>query len=1169
MSNEGKGNLGDQNARDRIKLDTSAPLFVKAGAGTGKTTALVNRIVELVASGAAEITEIAAITFTENSAGDLKERVGQGLEGLAAALNQNNLKDQPSAELIRVEAALREIDLAPISTLHGFARRILRQFPIEAGLPIVFETLSPEEGNLERDERVKRIVEILFSEPNLQEEVLALHKLGLTEVHLISITKILEDNWDRCEEINIAVENFKNLDITLSKIANLIVKLNQLVERGLPIFRECKNENDKLFVKALPVFTKLKNLLQPSDSPDVIFGKLLESFPEGISFTRNGGDKKYWRDIGKIQVEWNQIVDGLTLLRKLMFDSKIYKVISFLSRCILEEANERLRNGTLGSHDQLVVTRNLLRDNSDVANIASQLYPRVMIDEFQDSDPLQVEIASYLGTGDANINEGGSIFCFVGDAKQSIFAFRRADVEAYNEVKEMFDPGNVISLDNNFRSLPGVINWINHVCSTIFSTAANSEVGLIYDPIVPVLPDGEIKIPEDQQVILLGKDCNAKDIGEAREKAGVEIASTIRNLIETKRQVRGKDGQWRSAKYSDVAILFPRRKASSEIEAALNAHSIPFRLASQSFIFGCSEIADYMNLLKVLNDPSDHVALLGVMRSPIFGINDDDLLQYANLCHQSRLDNLQDSERKKISLWDFRTVKCSESDTLSNSAVFSAMEFINGLYESKHSMEPGLFIGHVGHQTELLLKELGKERSKDGIRRIRYITAKAREICENGSRSLNDFIMWLDQMRDDNSRVPEAVLPELHEDAVDIMTIHSAKGLEYPIVVVCDLGQGQKNGAKMLFDSGTNYPELHFNKELNTSNSADLLKVENVRSAAEHERLLYVAFTRARDMLIISLHRESRNKYAPLIIEACDMDDSGIKYSFGSELFGHLDDEISSISNSTGGASSESLADEVQIYLAGRESFIDKYVAETASRRSQYNLSPTGIARLAKMELDSQDLNSHSNRLLYELDGYELESETADSEDKIGLIPLNLKSRGRAGTSVGKAVHSTLQTIDLSTGENLQEIAAYFANSELVPQYASEISKLVSYALASPIVLSAVNSGRYWREFYIGTSIGNRNIEGYIDLLIQTPEGFRIVDFKTDRSESESDIDNAMETYEYQGATYALAVEKVLGRPVVDVTFLFLQESGAIERKSRDLKAKVQEVRSLIDSLVQ
>ncbi len=1166
MSNEAKRLLSDQDVRNRIKVDTSTPLFITAGAGTGKTTALVNRIVELVVSGTAKITEIAAITFTENSASDLRERVGEGLETLFYSLSQFHQNDEENAELLRVEEALSELDFAPISTLHGFARRILRQFPIEAGLPLVFETLSPEEGNLEKDERVQSILGMLFEEVSLQEDIFILHKLGLTEKHLKSATKLLDDNWEKCEEIDIAIEQFKSVNITVSKIDKFIVKLNQLAENGLLVSRECKKTEDTLYVKAFPVLTKLTSLLQPGDPLDVIIGKLSGSIPNWTCLARDGGDKKKWQDIARMQEVWNELADSLELFYKSILDAKIYKVISFLSRCVLEKAHERQENGILESQDQLVIARNLLRDNPDVVKRVSRLYPRIMIDEFQDTDPLQVEIASYLGALDANINEESSIFCFVGDAKQSIYRFRRADVEAFNSVKEKFDPGSVISLDNNFRSLPGIINWINHVCSTIFSTGNNSKVGLNYDPIVPVVPEGEIEIPEDQQVILLGTDCLAENVGEAREKAGAEIAFTIKKLIETKRQVRGEDGRWRAAKYSDIAIISRTRTGSSGIEAALNAHSIPFRLASQSFIFGHNEVVDYINLLKVLNDPSDQIALLGVMRSPIFGVNDEDLLQYVELIRQSSVDNLKTSKGQKDSLWDFRVVKSLDNDTLTKSPVVSALTFINGLYELKHSMEPGLFIGHVEHQSELLLKELGNERSKDGIRRIRYITAKAREICENGSRSLNDFILWVDQMRDNGSRVPEAVLPELYGDAVDIMTIHSAKGLEYPIVVVCGLEMRPKPEVKMLFDSESNCPEFHFNNSLRTSGSAVLSEVEKDKIAAEHERLLYVAFTRAKDMLIVALHGKEKKGYPKKILEACDACNGEIKYSLGSELFGRSDDNIFSMPNGQSEDSSKSPAEKVQEYLDEREIFAAKYDAEIVSRYSQYNLSPTGIARLAKNDIDPKDIDSAA-RKFYEQDSYEFSGETTNSEDWVGLVPISLKSRGRAGTSVGRAVHSTLQTIDLSTGKNLQDLAAYFANSELVPQYSSEIAKLASHALSSPIVLSAVESNQYWREVYIGTSIGNRNLEGYIDLLIKTSEGFRIVDFKCDRSESESDIDRAMEAYEYQGAAYALAVEKVLGEPVVDVTFLFLQESGAIERKSRDLKAKVQEVRSLIGSL--
>ncbi|HEV2360915.1 MAG TPA: PD-(D/E)XK nuclease family protein, partial [Acidimicrobiales bacterium] len=177
------------------------------------------------------------------------------------------------------------------------------------------------------------------------------------------------------------------------------------------------------------------------------------------------------------------------------------------------------------------------------------------------------------------------------------------------------------------------------------------------------------------------------------------------------------------------------------------------------------------------------------------------------------------------------------------------------------------------------------------------------------------------------------------------------------------------------------------------------------------------------------------------------------------------------------------------------------------------------------------------------------------------------RTRGRAATAIGRAVHASLQLVDFETREDLDLITEAQAAAELVAGQVSEVRRLVRAALDSAAVRSAIASGRYWRELYVGAPVGGRAVEGFVDLLYEMDGGLVVVDYKTDSVRSDGDIDEAMERYRLQGATYALALQTALGRPVARCVFVFLRAAGGAEERSvEDLPAAVEEVRRLVSS---
>jgi ATP-dependent helicase/nuclease subunit A len=302
---------------------------------------------------------------------------------------------------------------------------------------------------------------------------------------------------------------------------------------------------------------------------------------------------------------------------------------------------------------------------------------------------------------------------------------------------------------------------------------------------------------------------------------------------------------------------------------------------------------------------------------------------------------------------------------------------------------------------------------------------------------------------------------------------------------------------------------------------------------AEQIRLLYVAATRARDHLVVSLHRRDREKCAATWLAGPDSAAAlaqTVIPEAGPDERGGGDHDA---------APAEGAPDDV---LAARARWRD----ERAERLMTASRPPTIAATaLAAGEPDDPNL-----------------AKDAPETDRPAW------RRGRAGTSIGRAVHATLQTIDLATGDGLEATARAQALAEEIPGREAEVQALVRSVLDAPVVQAAVAGARFWREVPVAATVDGVTIEGFVDLLVETPEGLVVVDYKTDRAPNDDELDALMAKYRIQGAAYALALERVLGRAVAGCVFVFARRGApAIERAVADVAAAVAEVETRVRAL--
>ncbi|MGO9457681.1 MAG: UvrD-helicase domain-containing protein [Acidimicrobiales bacterium] len=1088
------GEAPDRVTREAVVAELDATLFVEASAGSGKTTQLVARLLELVCSGRATIDQVAAITFTEAAAAELRDRLAEQLE--LAARPDPRVPPEEAERSERARAAVSGLDAAAITTLHGFARRVLAEHPLDAGLPPVFEVLDAFGSLVDFDERWDETVDRLLEDPDDARCLQLAMALGVTMRHLRAVAQRLEDNWDL-----LGVAGGPPSPVPAIDTDGVLGPLRA----AMALEHLCTDPEDRLLGHLRELEPWAARLADCSDDVEVI--SVLSGWDRKISST--WGKKDAWHGRKQEVVDLlAEAQDVFSATRDSVGQAVLAHLAVRLSVLTLGAAQARRREGRLRFHDLLVLARDLVAGDAGVQRELHDQYRYLLVDEFQDTDPIQAELAVRIASvergGDwtALPVEPGRLF-FVGDPKQSIYRFRRADVELFETVRERLveEPTR---LTTNFRSVPGVLAWVDEVVGCL--------LGEGYPPSSPHRPAHPGPLP----VVVLGSESGgAGTAEEARLREAAEVTAAVLAARDEQWPV-GEDGL--PARLRDIAVLVPKRALVPFLEEAFDDAGIAYRLQSSSLVYHAPEVRSLLAVLQAIDDPSDAPSVIAALRSPAFGCGDDDLLRH----------------RMAQGSWDCRRA------TQPDGPVAEALAALRGLHEVRWWTEVSELVGRVIEERHLLGLALDGPQWRDGWRRLRFVLDQARQFTETSSGDLRRFLAWVERQSEEDVRVTEVVLPETDLDAVSVLTVHAAKGLEWPVVVVAGLGGGpHRRGTDVLFGPGD--PELSIRQDLTTAGWDPLAAVEDALAEDERRRLLYVATTRARDHLVVSVHRGQKDgsSLAALVHDSC---------------MGHLDcwrtldgpaspapaagvPAVGETPAATATSGADGMAEPAWGDAGERERWRAAWEQRTGAEPSA--ISATAVAHRAEPSAPEGD----------------------DKDESPDREPWR---RGRAGTAVGRAVHATLQVVDLATGEGLSEVAAAQASAENVPARAAEVERLARAALDSDVVRAAVQRGRYWRELYVGVPVGERVLEGVVDLLVDGEGGLEVVDYKTDRVESDAEVDRAMVRHRLQGAAYALAVAGATGRPVTRCTFLFLRPRGAVARPVDDLEAATEEVRHLL-----
>ncbi len=1099
--------LADRNARTTIRTDLGSTLFVEAGAGSGKTKCLIDRAVATVLDGSVPLRHVAAVTFTEKAGAELRDRLRAAFEQAsreAAAVGDTDREG-------RAEEALDDLDAAAIGTLHSFAQRILGEHPIESGLPPLVEVLDEVASQVAFEERWTTLRAALLEEEELRRPLLLALAAGAKPEQLRSIAREFNGEWDRLESVVLGAGPPADPTVDVEPIlraARAVCDMQQ----------HCIDDDDRFLPHLRRLAEWAERLTAAPDDP-----ARLEVLGEADSLKFSNGRAANYSDCDLTQVreDLKAVKAEAAAVRARVLDRVLRRLAYRIAQGTIEAARERQHEGRLEFHDLLVLARELLRSPDHGDEVRARLherYQRLLLDEFQDTDPIQIELAVRIAAGaDAAAADWrdvavppGRLFV-VGDPKQSIYRFRRADIATYLEAQDRIgktsETGQTVELTTNFRTTPSVLDWVNHVFGRLVQPVKDSQ------PEYRALSRHRDEAPGGTRVVALGVDPHppALKADDVREREAAEVVAAIRTAVAEKWQVFDeRNVAWRDVQLDDIAVLVPARTSLPQLEDALDEAGIPYRAEASSLVYRTPEVRDLLMTARALDDPSDPLALVSALRSPVFGCGDDDLWTW------------------KKARGSFHLLAPPPEAVPADHPVREAVAYLRELQDERTWRAPSELLDRIVRDRRMLEAGADGPRARDVWRRLRFVVDQARAWSEAEQGGLRAYLAWARRQGDESARVAEAVLPETDTDAVRISTIHAAKGREFPVVILSGMSSrpgGGQRGVEVLWPRNGGY-EVRLNKSIQTGDFEAAKPIDEQMDYHERLRLLYVASTRARDHLVVSLHRLARNNpatdetkltNAELLAEAA-------KDAPQMAPLSAVDGEVS-LGPPRPRPTPPAPYDE---WLAGVS--VSREGAQRQSAISASSLEGTAATVPPARE----------------------PAEVTDPADP-GLVkgPRNLElppwNKGRYGTAVGRAVHGALQTVDLRSGAGLEDAGAAQCLAEGVLEHQDVVLALCRSALASDVVRRAADRP-HWRETYVGTTLDDGTVlEGFIDLVYREDDGSLVIlDYKTDAVPAAA-IDSRVAVYQPQMAAYAEALRRATGGRVDRAELVFLHPNGAIE----------------------
>ena len=1216
-------------------------LLVAAAAGSGKTAVLVERIIKIITNeeNPVDIDKLLVVTFTSAAAAEMRERI-------AAAISKA-LEKNPNSKNLQKQLTL--LSRANITTMHSFCLDVIKNYFYTIDLDPSFRIADETEITLMKNEIIEDIFEELYEEDNeyfkglveaystakddekLKDIILNLYKFSMSGPWPESwlIEKAEEFNINTLEELDKTkwVEILKdNIRVEVEGFINMYHKAIELIsdteglEAYLDTFRgdlEClENVYESLNYGLSEIYAALNG---------VVFTKL-KTVRKSAVFDENAqGTVKSIRDTVKKKVK-SLIEDSFTFTpeESLQGIKDVYPYMKELSRItldFLDKFNEKKREKNLLDFNDLEhLCLKILIDRDENNNIIpsgvaehfKEFFDEVLVDEYQDSNNVQetiIDLVSRKNSDDPNV-------FMVGDVKQSIYRFRQAKPELFLDKYSRYPLASggkerKIQLYKNFRSRDEVLRGVNFIFKMVMSNVVG-ELEYTDDEALHLGATFLENQEEDSEVggsielHIIDKSGNEaeevveEELQESEEEEEVDaisleaklVSKRIKELFEVKDGKRFKvfdkeTKEYRDVKYKDIVILLRATKNWSEIFLdELGAEGIPVYADTGSGYFESIEIRTIMSLLKIIDNPLQDVPMIAVLKSPIMGFTAEELSEIRLLNKEKYFyEIIKDIYDEKYEVSDTLKAKCnkviSDLEKWRNKTIYTPIdEFIWYLYMDT------AYYGYVGAMPNGTLRQAN----------LKILFQRAKQYESTSFKGLFNFITFINKLRKSSGDMGSAKILGENEDVVRIMSIHKSKGLEFPIVFTC--GMGKQFNLMDLSNSILFHEELGFGPDfvnLNNRNSYSTLAKEAIKkrirleTLSEEMRILYVAFTRAKEKLIITGATRDLDKSIKNWVSAASLDENIIlpsevlkgksyldwiamaicKHRQGEELreqcgasrelivddFSNWDVQMWRKSDILGDKNLDPVdkIEENTLNITATNISVDKEIKRRLGYKYQYEEGSILPSNVSVSDLKRKDLQ------------YEDEAETLEifREKEIIKPKFLQEEKGFTAAEKGTLMHYVMLRLDFDRVGSVAEIKKQIEELVLNKSLTEKEAKVIRYTkifnfFKSDLgkrILKAHEEGRMvHRELPFFTEISSLDInpelnkeiyqnekirlQGIIDGFFKEEDGIVLFDYKTDYLE-EGNEDEIIERYMVQMKYYKEALEKVTESRVKEV-YLYL-----------------------------
>ena len=763
---------------------------------------------------------------------------------------------------------------------------------------------------------------------------------------------------------------------------------------------------------------------------------------------------------------------------------------------------ERKAAGKADFDDLLVWARDLLRTSAEARSYFRRRFPCLLVDEFQDTDPIQAEIALYIASeGDPgerwlDLRPDPGRLVVVGDPKQSIYRFRRADIAVYDAVRHGPLAASERQLRQNFRSHAGVLEWANEVFDRVLVEEEGVQPGNVPLEAVPE-PFSEAA----SSIVVVHGDLYEKP-AEIRAEEARLVAATIRKAVDEGWSVRDPEtGGERAVRYGDIVCLFPARTDLELLTEALAAQGIPFRSEGARTFFRRQEVRDLATCLHAIDDPADRVSLYAALRSSAFSCSDEDIFLFT--VAGGALDYRPPAE-------------------VGPDAVREAMTTLRDLHYLRAGVSLAALVRAVLDRTRLVEIALDDLDGLQSAANLLKLAERARAFSASGGGGLRAFARWLKESQEGAAELEEAGIAEWTDDIVRLLTIHGAKGLEFPLVALWGIA-GERQGPRgSIPDPDGHRLHLRFGpadgRHFSTPGYDAAYDLEKHQADAEDLRLLYVAVTRARDRLVVPVAAPEK-KHGPLL---------GALFPSlpGREAAGQSIDGCRVLDATA--LPPPRAEDDTEPPQAGAPA------VETAL-----------AARTAWVEA-REELRRAADREIVIVPATETEgAATLPAAALLGADDAPLIAGAGPPLEIGEVLHRVLELCDLARPDDLPPLVDSLCVTAGVAQHADDVLALARACLESPVTGRALASAACWREVPYTIPLDGGYGTGRIDLVFRENGGLVIVDWKTDSVGPEG-MKAAAEAHRAQAEAYAGALTAATGLGVSEVTLVFPRARGEI-----------------------